>query len=225
LEPARRFFLFWEWAVRSFMDNRCPSRAAGLAYTTLLALIPMLAFGVSVSTSLLKKDGEQIIEDLIDRGVARVAPQLDLMPIPDSSNSEGEGLAPSETRTDSQRKEVVRKIMESIQNVQSGTLGASSIIILLLVAISMLRNVEFSFNDIWGISTGRSWMISIVNYWAFISLGPLILAALIGSRTVLFDRVQSWLGPFGGMLILSLFFINTCPIPTCNGGRLSWAPS
>ena len=43
----------------SFNRNRCPMRAAGLAYISLLALIPMLAVALSVTSTFLKKEGEQ----------------------------------------------------------------------------------------------------------------------------------------------------------------------
>ena len=45
---------FWTLVVRHFVRNRCLVRASSLAYTTLLALIPLLAVILSVSTSLLK---------------------------------------------------------------------------------------------------------------------------------------------------------------------------
>lgn len=42
---------------KSFWRNRCPLRASALAYTTLLALVPILAIAVSVTTSLLRDQG------------------------------------------------------------------------------------------------------------------------------------------------------------------------
>jgi len=68
-EPTRlhRFLHFWILVGKSFVRNRCPLRASALSYTTLLALIPMLAVAMSVTTSLLKKEGKDQIENFIER--------------------------------------------------------------------------------------------------------------------------------------------------------------
>jgi uncharacterized BrkB/YihY/UPF0761 family membrane protein len=52
---------------KSFVRNRCPVRAAALSYTTLLALIPLLVVAISVTSSLLKSQGEEKIYEAIDK--------------------------------------------------------------------------------------------------------------------------------------------------------------
>src|SRR5215470_4645865 len=71
-EPSRfrKFVHFWLLVVRSFVRNRCPIRAAALSYTTLLALIPMLALAMSVTTIVLKKEGKDQIEQFINKFVS-----------------------------------------------------------------------------------------------------------------------------------------------------------
>ena len=56
------------------MRNRCPVRAAALSYTSLLALIPLLAVAISVTSSLLKSQGEEKIYGAIDRLVSNLVP-------------------------------------------------------------------------------------------------------------------------------------------------------
>jgi membrane protein len=60
-----RFVHFWVMVGGSFVRNRCPVRASALAYVTILALIPMLAVIVSITSSLLKKQGEENIDHFI----------------------------------------------------------------------------------------------------------------------------------------------------------------
>src|SRR4051812_34278848 len=67
-----RFAHFWVLVLRSFNRNRCPVRAAALSYTTLLAMIPLLAVTMSVTSSLLKSQGEEKIYGAIDRFVSNV---------------------------------------------------------------------------------------------------------------------------------------------------------
>ena len=69
LHPLRKFIHFWVLVWTSFVRNRCPVRASALAYTTLLALIPLLAVGLGVSTKLLQssdKQKEELIQTLVD---------------------------------------------------------------------------------------------------------------------------------------------------------------
>src|SRR6266487_4154039 len=53
-------------------------------------------------------------------------------------------------------------------------------VFLIFVAISMLSRVEATFNDIWGVTRGRNWLVRVVQYWAAITLGPLLLLSPLG---------------------------------------------
>src|SRR5216110_1798330 len=102
LSRLQKFAHFWILVGKSFSRNRCPVRASALAYATLLALIPMLAVGVSITTSLLQKQGEKPVREMIGKLVANVAPALDLE------------AKPGETPAGSKRQEVVTKITDFI---------------------------------------------------------------------------------------------------------------
>src|SRR2546427_5231235 len=87
LHPFKRFIHFWVLVGKSFARNRCPVRASALAYTTLLALIPLLAVGLGVSTKLLQSSEEQKGE-LIQKLVDELAPQLGLVAASDEEKAE-----------------------------------------------------------------------------------------------------------------------------------------
>jgi membrane protein len=213
-----RFALFWVLVVKSFISNRCPVRAAALSYSTLLALIPMLAVAVSVTSSMLKSEGEEKIYQLIDKFVSNVMPpatlnatntvsvSLDLgpgmsvaltstnaaaetnsPPVLNAANSAGEtnliltnASGDNNERVVAAQKQVARGIHEFIQNTRSKTMGLIGMLVLLYVAITMLANIEATFNDIWGVTRGRTWLLRIVLYWATITLGPLLLITALG---------------------------------------------
>ena len=178
----QRFAHFWYLVAKSFSRNRGPVRAASLAYTTLLALVPILAVVVSISSSFLKKDGQKPIDLLIQRLITTVAPQLGLSPNGDAAEA------------DRQRQEVVAKIMGFVENIQSGTLGITAAIALIFVGISLLATIEGTFNDMWGITRGRAWSDRVIQYWATISLGPIFIvsgfALTTGSQ---FAGSRAWL--------------------------------
>jgi membrane protein len=74
LSNWHRFLHFWVVVGKSFIRNRCPVRASALAYTTVLALIPMLAVAVGITSVFLKKEGEDRIDQFIAKLVASVTP-------------------------------------------------------------------------------------------------------------------------------------------------------
>ncbi len=197
-----RFLHFWVLVYRYFIRNRCLIRASALSYASLLALIPLLAVAISVTSSLLKQEGEDRIYQAIDRFVGTVVPpsgaanaqddalaNFDFDALEDMTNSVADTNAPVlAAATDggeravsvSAQKTAARSIHDFVQKTQSGTLGAVGMLALVLVAIRMLANIEATFNDIWGITRGRSWPWRIVLYWTTITLGPLAIAGAVG---------------------------------------------
>ena len=164
--PVHGFLHFWVFVGRSFVKNRCPVRATALAYTTLLALVPVLAVSLGVSTSLLKSDQDQT-RRMIEQVIGQVAPQLEQLPGSEQEKVEA-------------RQRVIEQIQDFISNIHSGALGVTGTVALVVVAIGLLGTIESSFNDIWGVPRGRSWVSRVVPYWTAITLGPLIVILEIG---------------------------------------------
>ena len=189
---VQRFAHFWVLVSRFFWTNRCPVRASALAYTTLLAMVPLLAVSVTVALAIFQgAAGRDKLKGWIQHIVVNVAPALE----------QATGSAPNATETDAtvatpgntanvppgrkdaaqaqitiRQNQVVDNILESIGNIKVGTIGATAMAGLLFAAISLLRTIEQAFNDIWGITKGRSWFWSVVLYWAVMTLGPIILS-------------------------------------------------
>jgi membrane protein len=180
--PAfRRFLHFWVMVARSFTRNRLPVRASALAYSSLLAMIPMLALVLSVTTSILKAQGEKPIRAFVDRMVQTITPSTVVDDPADLADDPVRARAQAEAQQ--ARDQAVHKINEFIDRAQTGTIGATGAIALLLVAISMLARIEETFNDIWGVARGRSWYMRVVLYWGAITLGPVALICALGLTT------------------------------------------
>jgi membrane protein len=209
LSRLERFAHFCALVVRSFVRNRCLVRASALSYTTLLALIPLLAVAISVTSSLLKKEGEEKIYQAIDKLVSTVMPPATLntnsaavslnlspgmsvtLPLTNSEMSGTNLIAGSSGETNTlaelpdarvigAQKEAARRIHEFVQNTRSVTLGTTGVILLILAAISLLTRIEETFNDIWGVTRGRNWLRQIELYCTTIFLGPLLLVVAVG---------------------------------------------
>lgn len=175
--PALRWlhtaWLFGQQVVLGFRDKRGPLRAAALCYTTLLALVPLLAVVFSVSKSFLRESSATVAPQLIDMLVAKVAPQLEVLPATGATNL---AVKAGQIKvSDDARREVVQNIQQFIGNIDAGTLGAIGTVALIIVAIRLLMTIEETFNDIWGITKGRTIWRKVVYYWASVTLGPLVL--------------------------------------------------
>ena len=190
-EPARlhRFVHFWVLVWRSFVRNRCPVRASALAYGTLLALIPMLAVVMSISSGLLKKEGEAGIEKFIEKFVAKVSgagsesTPAEPAEIDTNKNADAPASSNQKDKIAETQKKVASYINEFIQNTRSGALGVTGSVLLIFAAISMLSRIEETFNDIWGVARGRSWFMRVVLYWGVLSLAPILLMVALGLAT------------------------------------------
>ena len=211
------FLHFWALVGRSFVRNKCPVRASSLAYTSLLAIVPMLAVAIGISSSLLKKQGEEPINRVVTKLVESVTPDaradaLGFRQVNGQTNAAtaatlGADEAAKAELVESTRQQITARIHEFVANTQSTAMSATGVIALLVVAIMMLSRIEETLNDIWGVTQGRSWFTRIMQYWAALSLGPIFWAmaiALTGSQYV--RRFEDFLGRFGVLGEFSLNF-------------------
>ena len=124
LNRLERFAHFWVLVGRSFARNRCPVRAAALSYTTLLALVPLLAVAISVTSSLLKSEGEEKIYEAIDKFVSNIMPPARLGTTgPAVSLNLSPGMSVALTRTNFETAGIVTNsgVITTNEILQSGT--------------------------------------------------------------------------------------------------------
>ena len=203
-----RFVHFWVLVIRQFVRHRCLVRASALSYSTLIALIPLLAVALSVTSSLLKSQGEEQFQHVIEKMAGALIPPAtlgtnvtasdnqtvtlvtnDLAAVTENPDTNGvvTNLLAAGSSTNrasvvpvSAQKEIARQIWVFVQKTQSGALGATGVVLLVFVAISLLGRIEETFNDIWGVTRGRNLLTQIQLYSTTILLGPLLLVAALG---------------------------------------------
>jgi membrane protein len=201
---------FWALVTRQFIRHRCLVRASALSYSTLLALIPLLAIALSVTSTLLKGQDQEKLDQFVEKIVSSVTPQGNLPTNSMAASSNAVVLAatnfiaektsafdeiatnlsttvaaatapPAEPIVNvNTQKEIARWIHDLVKTTSSGTLGVTGMIVLVFTAISLLRGIEETFNDIWGVTRGRNWLLQIMLYWTTITLGPLLLVTALG---------------------------------------------
>ncbi len=227
LSKAHQFAHFWILVVKSFARNRCPAHAASLAYTTLLALIPMLAVAVSITSTFLKKEGEDRIDTFIARFVSSmtsgsihhrtnapvVLTNTTELAETGTTNASVEVVVTNSAQTEliiRARKDAARNIHEFVQNTRSGALGLTGSILLIFVAISMLTRVETTFNDIWGVTRGRTWFMRVVLYWGVLTLAPMLLVGAIGIAA--HSRLEDTTHLLGALPFFRSFLLQLLPL-------------
>ena len=201
-----RFVHFWVLVIRQFVRHRCLVRASALSYSTLIALIPLLVVALSVTSSLLKTQGEAQFQHAIEKLTSALIPPATIgtnvaasdnhavMIVTTNLAAAVDGADTNSLSTNlvaassanaiivpvSAQKEMARQIWVFVQKTQSGALGATGVVLLVFVAISLLGRIEETFNDIWGVTRGRNWLTQIQLYSTAIMLGPLLLITALG---------------------------------------------
>lgn len=144
--------------IREFNQGQITLQVMGLAYTTLLSLVPLLA----VSFSVLKAFGVY----------------NELEPIME------EFLAP----LGQQGQEVQRRILDFVNNLQVGVLGSVGLAMLFYTVISLIHKVEQTFNSIWHVSDGRSLARRFSDYLSVILIGPVLMFSALGLAQTAIDN-------------------------------------
>ena len=239
LTRFEKFVHFWVLVWRSFARNRCPVRASALSYITLLAMIPMLAVAMSVSSAFLTAQSEDQIENFIQQFVDNMIPAATALDFDESNlemgfdpavtNSVSEaastntvaGVSNTNTTpavvidtTGKEKKNLAKVAAEYIsrfvKKTYSTTLGVTGVIFLLLTAVLTLTRVEETFNDIWGVTRGRDWWPRIANYFTVTILGPLLILAALGMMSG--ARIQKIKGTLSSVPFVEPLFSIVLPV-------------
>ncbi len=81
--------------------------------------------------------------------------------------------------------ELTARILEYVNRTEVGTLGAVGLAMLVFTVISVLNNIEGSFNDIWQVRQGRSMVRKVADYLSVLVVSPLLLFLSLSLTTSL----------------------------------------
>lgn len=146
---------FLRYVVGRYIEDGCRSSAAALTYMTLFAVVPVLTLMYSLLS---------IIPAFQGLGVQVEALLFDNF-IPESG------------------AEVRRYLTEF--STQARKLSMVGGIILVVTSYLMLRNIESTFNHIWGTAGSRKGLLGFMQYWAVLTLGPFLVGVGIVMHTYL----------------------------------------
>ena len=136
--------------IRDVVSGQITLRAMSLVYTTLLSVVPLIAFSFSVLQGLgVHNQLEPLLYDFLE-------------PL-------GE-----------QGANITAQIIELVDNVKGGVLGGISLAFFIYTAVSMVQKMEESFNYVWYVAKRRSLARRLTEYMIVLLIGPVIIVVALG---------------------------------------------
>lgn len=199
---------------RDFSSGQLTMRAMSLVYTTLLSLIPLLAF----SFALLKALGlHNIIQPMLERFLSPLGPGS---------------------------KAITEKLVSFVQEMNVGVLGVAGLVFLLYMVTLLIRKLEADLNSVWEVKHLRKLRSRLSDYLILLLVVPLMLFASVsitaaasstslgqtllgiaqlGSMVYVLGKLLPYVLICGGFVFLYLFVPNTKVrfMPALEGGVLA----
>jgi membrane protein len=156
-----RFLRIVALAVRGFNENKCQFRASALTFFSLLSIVPVIALMFGIA----KGFGLQ----------ERVATQI-------LEKMKGQ-------------EEVANRIIEFSNSLlgqtSGGVIAGVGVVFLFWTIISLLSNIENSFNDIWGVVKPRAFGRKVSDYLVTMLVCPILLAVAGGANIFLSAQIST----------------------------------
>ncbi len=147
----RQIIQFTYFLIKSFLDQRLLVRASALTYATLLSIVPLLAF----MFSMLKAFG---FYNKLEESLTTILQPLGQQAI----------------------NIIIPNVITFVENVNVKVIGTAGLLFLIFTIISVINNIETSFNDIWKVERTRSLHRRLSDYLSVLILGPLLIFIVLG---------------------------------------------
>lgn len=175
--------------IRFFTEKRVMTQASALTYSTLLAIVPILAVVFAIARGF----GYNKYIEIWFRESLHTQPQV--------------------------ADVIVGFVNSYLVHTQSGIFLGVGLIFMLYTVLMLVNNIEETFNQIWQVSNSRPIIRSITNYLAMFFLFPIIIVVSTGlsifmetvankmNDFVLLGPAVHWLLNLSPFLLMALLFI------------------
>lgn len=155
---------FVSYGLRRFLKDQMSQAAGALTYTTLLALVPLMAIAFSIFSAFPAFDA---IQDRLQEVIF-------------------ENLVP-EVGQD------VRGYITNF-TANASNLTTVGIVALGVSAVLLLATIESTLNTIWRVERQRPIMMRLLMFWSVLTFGPLLLGASFSLTSDVFSTAREWAG-------------------------------
>jgi len=172
------------WAVirqgaRQLSQDRASMMAASLTYRTLFGLLPVTVVGAGVAKAIM---GVERFQEFLHSSIA----MLGLNEVQLEVAEDGKAVTLGNWLSD---------IVSSGMNVNIAALTWVGLLVLVYSAITLLVDIETSFNVICRAKKGRSWLRRLPLYWFVLTFGPVLVAIAFWTDTQVthfFSTMITW---------------------------------
>lgn len=155
LPDAAWWHSFGHHVWRRFLEDECLPSAGMLAYTTLLAVVPLTAVALAmISFFPVFEEWSGLVQQFIFTNFVPAA------------------------------GEVVQEYVTQFAD-KATELTAAGVVFLVFIAVMLMWNVERTLNRIWRVTTPRRLVNRFMVYWSALSLGPLLIGASLAISSYL----------------------------------------
>ncbi|MBO6802928.1 MAG: YihY family inner membrane protein, partial [Thalassospira sp.] len=147
---------FWRYAGMRFVHDKSIQRAAGLSYTTLLAMVPFLAIALTVLSAFPVFD--QFKDQIMTVVLSNFLPETGA--------------------------QVTDYLGNFLQN--TGQMTAIGTIVLGLTAVMLLSAIEGAMNDVFRVTSPRKLLARLVVFWTLLTIGPMLLGLSLSLASYFF---------------------------------------
>lgn len=165
-------------AVQGFNQDKCLTKATALTFYTLFSIVPILALAFAISK------GFGLEKDLQIQILKEYPQYNDIL------------------------TNAFVYANSMLSNAKGGIIAGFGIVLLLWSVLKLLVNMEASFNEIWEIKKGRSWVRKITDYLTVMLVSPLLLIISGGLIVAIQTKIGNigMMGIFGTILIKLLAY-------------------
>lgn len=160
-------------AFKGFKEDNCLTYATALTFYTLFSIVPILALVFAIAK------GFGYEKNLQDQILQNYKEYNDIL------------------------TNAFVYANSMLSTTKGGVIAGFGIVLLLWSVMQLLVNIENSFNDIWEINRGRTWIRKVTDYLTIMLVGPLLLI-VSGGLTV---AIQTRVGNMHLLGFVSTFFI------------------
>jgi membrane protein len=176
-ERVRHFGGFLRYVVRRTQQDRCAQVAASLAFTTLLALVPLVTIAVTLISAF------PVFTRFVD--------QMKIFLL--------QNMVPTTA------SKIITDYMQQF-SANAAQLTALGIASLAVTAIALMFTIDSAFNAIWKVKRLRPWLQRLLIYWAMLTLGPVLIGVSLTVTYYLIGFSKGWVGaiPFAESTLLRI---------------------
>jgi len=140
---------------QQFRDDRSFESAGALSFTSLLALVPLMAVMFGVVSAF----------PVFDQWATEIESYIFLNFVPAAGDQ-------------------IQTYLQEFVGRTAGLTGAGTLV-LVVTAILLMATIEKSFNRIWRVSSARRLTSRLLTYWAVLTLGPILMGASLALTSYL----------------------------------------